>query len=125
MEILSRKGSRLFKFKVKKSFRWAGFPTVPGQELELRSLEAASLISSGRIEPADVPPTATYICIVTEVILPGREKAFKAKFGEKVILKREDAVRLMMAREVIPLDSAAWKPYQIELRKPGTSQGRR
>lgn len=123
MEII-RKKSGAARFRVLKPFQWGGFIVEVGQELNVANDLALQMISQGKIEPVDVPLVGAYYCL-TEVVQPGKTEGFRAKALEKVILKREQAIDLMLKRMVIPVDPAQWKPFQITLRRPGTPQHHR
>ncbi len=117
MELIKKK-SASHTWRVLKSFSWGGYVTEPGQELQIGPTESLGLMLRGKIEPVDVPDVGEYLCL-TDLTLPGSKEAHRAKRNEKVLLKREDAIRLMVERKIIPTNSEQWRPYGIQLRRPG------
>lgn len=74
------------------------------------------LCSRGLIEPADCPEIGVYI-VLKSFTLPGRKEKFKAEKLQRVELLKEDAIRLMFERSVIPVDNFQWRPYGLRLGK--------
>ena len=109
MEVIKRGRNAAHKFKVVKPFRWGGYITEKGQEIEIRDPEATGQVQNGRVVPSDIPAEGEYVCI-TDIVLPGREAKHEAKRLEKVLLKSEDALRLMLAGSVLPTSEDQWRP---------------
>lgn len=67
-------------------------------------------VSRGLIIPTDLPPVGVYIALM-DFELPGRKEKFVAKKLDRVELKKEDALELMLKNVVIPADENQWRPY--------------
>jgi len=122
MEIIKRK-NQLHTFRCLKRFRWAGHTTEIGQTLELKEPDASEFVVLGRVEP-DLPPVVECISLV-DLTQPGAEKAFTAKKMEKILLKKEQAISLMLERLAIPADPGTWRPWGLRLNHPEHEAKRR
>jgi len=111
VEILKTKSK--FLFTVVRSFHWGGYVTQPGMEIEIENSLAVELIKAGKLLPPPAPETGEYYCL-TELVLPGREVKFKAKARESVILRRDQVLPLLLARQIIPADPDQWRPFNIK-----------
>lgn len=116
MEIIKKAGGGIHKFTVKKSFRWGDFMAEVGQELEIGDPPASELVAVGRIAPADLPEVGTYIVVVNEIILPGTPEKYTAKRLDRVALRAEDALPLLIRMNVIPEDPNQWRFKNARLR---------
>jgi len=115
MEIV-KKAQSAHKFKVVKPINWAGSVKAAGEEVEISNAqEAVGLIQSGKIIP-DLPAQAEYIAL-RDLKLSGKVKFFECKKMEKVILKAEQALGLLLEGAVIPVSSGQWRPNNRRLRK--------
>lgn len=120
MEIV--KSRKNYEFRVLGGFSVRGGHTPQiGDIINLYDIfgMAEDLCSRGLIEPTDCPETGVYI-VVKPFILPGRKEKFKAEKLQRVELLKEDAIRLMLERSVIPVDNLQWRPYGLKL---GENQG--
>ncbi|MBM4338799.1 MAG: hypothetical protein FJ110_04585 [Deltaproteobacteria bacterium] len=117
MEIIKKAQSGPHKFKVVKSFSWGGSVKAAGEEIEISNAqEAFGLVQVGRVIPADLPATAEYIAL-RDIKLSGKVKAFEAKRMEKVILKAEQALALLLEGAILPCDEDQWRPNNRKLLK--------
>jgi len=123
MEVIKKKSSSYF-FKVLKPFRWAGYTTEANQEIQMAPAEGLAAVQRGGVTPIDTPEIGEYICLV-DITLPGDKEAFKAKRMEKVLLKKDQALDLMLKRLVIPVDASQWRPYGLRLRRTGEAEAER
>jgi hypothetical protein len=122
MEILKKNSASYGAFKVLKPFRWGGYITEPGQELQMGSAEGLGMVRIKKVVPADIPEIGKYVCL-HDITLPGSKEAFKAKRLEVVEVKAGDALRLMLEGGIIPLDVNQWRPHNRKLRRgPDRSQ---
>lgn len=117
MEII-RKKNQSHSFRVLKSFRWAGYLTEPGQILQMADGPAIAQIIRGRLEPEDFPDPLEAIVLCDDLIQPGNEQAFKAKKFDRVLLKKEQAISLMLERRCIPASDEIWRPWGLRLKRP-------
>jgi hypothetical protein len=116
MEIV-RKSKTTHAFRVVKSFHWGGSSKSAGEEIEISDpAEAAGLVQSGRVIPADLPGTAEYIGL-RDLKLAGTKKFFEAKKMERVILRSDQALKLMIEGAIIPVDENQWRPNDRRLKK--------
>ena len=113
MEIVKKKSS-LLEFRVEKHFRWGGYTTAIGQTLSLNEPTATALVLSGHVSPI-YPEELECMCLA-DIRLPGRDEAHTAKKNERVLLKKAQALSLMISRSVIPCDPDVWRPYGMQLR---------
>ncbi len=119
MEILRKAVSGPQKFKALKHFLWKmGQLVKPDDIIEATQSEADELVAIGRAVPCDLPETGVYIAL-QDICLPGRTEKFEAKRMERVELKAEDALRLMLDRSVIPEDEKQWRPRNARLKTDG------
>ncbi len=119
MEIIKRSVQGPHKFKVLKPFGWkAGKAVEPGEIVEMDQLEADQYVQIGRVIPVDLPDVGTYITL-TSFSLPGKNEKFETKKFERVELRAQDALRLMLDRSVIPEDESQWRPRNARLLKDG------
>ncbi len=132
MEILKRANSEPPKFRVLRSFYKDGRPLEVGELIEIESMDEKAtptvqfdLVSTNRVVPADIPEVGVYIALV-DLALPGKVEKFTCKPLDRIELKAEDALRLMMSRCVIPEDENQWRPFNRRLEsKPDEARKRR
>jgi hypothetical protein len=77
-------------------------------------INALELVSSGKVSPADLQETGIYLTL-REISLPGEKERFVARKNEKVLLRADDALSLMLQQAVIPINEDQWQPYEIHL----------
>jgi hypothetical protein len=116
MEILKRVKPENIRFRVLRPFMRYGKRVEPGEEVEISVDEQTNFVANGRVIPLDLKPVDVYICIQS-FSLPGNVEKFEAKAGELVSLIAEDALRLMLSRNVIPKDESRWRPFNRRLAK--------
>ena len=97
--------------------------TQPGQEIQMSPADGLGVVQRGRAVPADIPDIGEYLCL-QDIVLSGNTEAFKAKKFERVLLKKEQALDLMLQRKIIPTDTTRWRPYDLRLSKPGEEQAK-
>lgn len=117
MEIVKKAQVGPHKFNVVKPVFWAGSVKAAGEEIEISDpAEALGLVQSGKIIPTDLPATGEYIAL-RDLKLSGRKAAFEAKKMERVILRSDQALKLMLEGAVIPCDDSQWRPNDRQLKR--------
>lgn len=116
MEIIKKKNSSCM-FRVLKPFKWGGYVTEPGQELAMSGAEALGMIQRGKVTPTDIPEVGEYIAL-QDLTLPGDKEAHRAKKMERILLKKDQALDLMLKRLIVPVDTSRWTPYGLHLQTP-------
>lgn len=81
------------------------------------NVNAISLVSMGKVEPADLPDIGQYLTL-RKITLPGEKEKFSAEKLQTVELKKIDALALMLQWAAIPVNEDQWQPYNIRLDKP-------
>jgi hypothetical protein len=116
MEII-KKGKEPQKFLAIKGFKFAGKEILINSEISLQEPEASLLVGSKKIIP--VWPQASIECIVLKTfILPGRKEKFEAKHGERVLIKADDLLPLLLDGSCIPSDDGLWRPLNRKIKTP-------
>jgi len=114
MEVI-RRSKQGFRFKVLKSFLWAGRNIQIGESIEdMPEPNATMLVINRKIEPI-LPEVSTYVCLKA-IVLPGKVTKFEAGRMQRVEIRREDAFKLLLDGSVIPEDPNAWRPMNRRLR---------
>jgi hypothetical protein len=90
-------------------------PTV-GSIIELSDELSIPLLQKGSIVPADMEPFGTYISL-REIILPGLTEKHSCAPLEKIELRADQAIELMLNKSVIPASDDQWRPYGMRLKK--------
>lgn len=123
MEIIKKQTGR-FKFRVLKPFSLGGgLRKETNEEIELEQSEADDLVYGRKVEPVDINDGDVYIAL-TPFSLPGAKEKFTCKSGEKIALRREDALSLLLSGAVIPVNASRWRPLAKKI-KPDDPRERR
>jgi hypothetical protein len=123
MEVVKR-AKQSFRFKALKSFRWAGRDTHPGELLEeIPEPTATGLVAIGKIKP-ELPEVSIYVCLQA-ITIPGEIEKHTAKKMERVLLRAEDALPLLISGAVIPEADGQWRPLGRRLKGRTAPTGRR
>jgi hypothetical protein len=115
MEIV-KKASAKFMFRCLKTFRWANHQTDIGEIIELTEPTATSLVSFHKVTPVDLSPVGEYIALAP-FSLPGKSEKFSCQKLERIFIKAEDALPLMLQRAILPADPNRWRPYGMKIRE--------
>lgn len=114
---LVKKAKAAHIFRVVKPIYWSGSVKAAGDEIEISDpAEAFGLVQTGKVVPADIPPTAEYIAL-RDLKLPGKKAAFEAKKMERVILKSDQALVLMIENAILPCNESQWRPHDRRLKR--------
>jgi hypothetical protein len=114
MEIV-KKAKGKFTFKVLRPFQRFEERVLPGAEVELSQEESDELTFQRKVEPV-IDSVGVYIAL-KGFNLPGRVEKYTCKSGDRVALKKADAISLLLDGSVIPCDSTRWRPLGRRLRK--------
>jgi hypothetical protein len=84
-----------------------------GEIFERDHSTGLDLVATGRAIPCGIPKVAEYrACITFKFELS--EKLIEIKSGETLKVKKLDALKLMLARKIIPVDlDNVWHPYEL------------
>ena len=112
MEIIRQDGDS-FEFIVLRSFHWKGRPVAPTERREIERQEAfgaeiAGLVNSKRIKP--VYPAEVECVALKTFSMPGNSKKFECKQGERILIRGEDLLPLILGHLCLPADPAIWRP---------------
>lgn len=115
MEIIKRFRLGEVEFLVIKSFLRQGEPTKIGDRIALKDPTASREFQRGRVEPLDVPPVGVYIAI-SGFVLPGAKEKFECKPGERVEIRKDDAIGLLREAKIVPEKDEQWRPWNRKLK---------
>jgi len=121
MELI-KKGTNAYFFRCVKGFNTGERTVSPGEEVELKEPDASGLVQRGKVLPSDLPTEDEYIAL-QPFSLPGRVEKFMCERLEKVQIRAEDAVDLMLRGFIIPSDDR-WRPFGRKLKTRSATPGR-
>jgi hypothetical protein len=122
MEIIRKSAQGPAKFRVIKPFMWRLAKMAElGETVEMEQADADQFVQIGKVVPVDLPEVAVYVAL-RDFSLPGRSEKFCCKKLERVELKADDALRLMLDRSVLPEDDGQWRPRNARLKVDGRKE---
>jgi len=122
MEIIRKKDSS-HRFVVSKSFQWNLSTLAVGKEIEMREPDATAMVKSGRLDP--VIPDPVECVALQDLNLEGRDEAHAARRNERILLRKKQAVELMLQRLVIPASDDVWRPFEMRLKRDDRGKAKR